>query len=82
MNFSTPQAEQHYNYLKEKYKKITLIKPELATEMSISVSTINLYIAKGYGIPNYSKIGNAKNASVRFNILDVAEFLSQTIKTA
>ncbi len=82
MNFTNPQTEQHYNYLKEKYQKATLIKRELANEMSVSVSTINNCISKGYGIPNYSKIGDSKNASIRFNIFDVAEFLSQTTKTA
>jgi len=82
MNFTNPQAEQHYNYLKEKYKKATLKKSELANEMSISLSSINNYIARGYGIPNYSKIGQSKNAIIRFNIIDVAEFLSQTTETA
>ena len=82
MNFTNPQAEQLFNHLSGAYKKLTLNKAELANEMGVSESTINLYISKGYGIPNYSKIGNAKNGSVRFNLLDVAEFLSHTIKTA
>jgi len=82
MILSNPQAEQLCNYLSDKYKKLTLNKAELANEMGMSQSSINNYISKGYGIPNYRKIGNSKNASVRFNIIDVAEFLSQTIKTA
>ena len=82
MNFTNPQAEMHFNYLSEKYKKLTLNKAELSHEMSVSQSSINGYIAKGYGIPNYSKIGNGKNGAVRFNIFDVAEFLAHTIKTA
>ena len=54
----------------------------MAHELGISYSTIDGYIAKGYGIPNYKKLGKAKNAKVVFNIIDVAKFLSETIKTA
>jgi predicted DNA-binding transcriptional regulator AlpA len=71
-----------YNDLKDRYGKATLSKAEMAKELGISYSTIDGYIAKGYGIPNYKKLGKAKNAKVIFNIIDVAEFLSQTIKTA
>jgi predicted DNA-binding transcriptional regulator AlpA len=78
----TPQQEQIYNDLKDRYKKSTLSKRELATELGISYSTIDGYISKGLGIPNYKKLGTAKNAKVIFNIIDVSEFLSQTIKTA
>ena len=71
-----------YNDLKERYGKATLSKREMANELGISYSTIDGYIAKGYGIPNYLKLGKAKNAKVVFNIIDVATFLSQTIETA
>ena len=78
----TPQQELIYNDLKSRYNKLTLSKKEMASELGISYSTIDGYIAKGYGIPNYKKLGTAKNAKVVFNIIDVSEFLSQTIKTA
>lgn len=78
----TPQQELIYNDLKSRYNKSTLSKKEMATELGISYSTIDGYISKGYGIPNYKKLGTAKNAKVVFNIIDVSEFLSQTIKTA
>ncbi len=78
----TIQQELIYQDLKERYKKATLSKREMAHELGISYSTIDLYISKGYGIPNYKKLGTAKNAKVIFNIIDVSEFLSQTIKTA
>ena len=81
MNFTNPQAEQLCKYLSDKYKKLTLNKSELANEIGISESSINLNISKGLG-PNYIKLGTSKNASVRFNIIDVAEYLSQTVKTA
>ncbi len=76
------QQELIYNDLKTRYKKSTLSKAEMAHELGISYSTIDGYIARGFGIPNYKKLGKAKNAKVIFNIIDVSEFLSQTIKTA
>ena len=76
------QQELIYQDLQTRYKKSTLSKREMATELGISYSTIDGYMAKGYGIPNYKKLGTAKNAKVVFSIIDVATFLSQTIKTA
>jgi len=78
----TTQQQIIYNDLKERYKKATLSKKEMANELGISYSGIDNYIAKGYGLPNYKKLGNAKNAKVIFNISDVAIFLADTIKTA
>lgn len=76
------QQELIYNDLKERYGRVTISKREMAHELNISYSTIDGYIAKGYGICSYKKLGTAKNAKVIFNIIDVSEFLSQTIKTA
>lgn len=75
------QAEKLYVYLQKKYKRAVISKSEMAEELGISNSTLDLYIAKGTGLPNYKKLGKAKNAKVVFNLIDVAEFLSQTIKT-
>jgi len=75
------QREKLYEYLQKKYKRAVLSKSEMADELGISNSTLDLYIAKGTGLPNYKKLGKAKNAKVVFNLLDVADFLSQTIKT-
>ena len=82
LKFTNPQTELVYQDLKSRYNKATLTKKELANEFTVSTSTIDLYISKGIGIPNYKKLGTAKNAKVIFNIVDVAEYLSQTIKTA
>ncbi|KAB7884976.1 hypothetical protein [Poseidonibacter ostreae] len=82
LKFTNPQTELVYQDLKSRYNKATLTKKELANEFTVSTSTIDLYISKGIGIPNYKKLGTAKNAKVVFNIIDVAEYLSQTIKTA
>ena len=78
----TDHQQSIYNDLKERYGKATLSKSEMAKELGVSYSTIDSYIAKGFGIPNYKKLGTAKNSKVVFNIIDVAEFLSQTIKTS
>jgi len=82
MEFQNPQTQLMYQDLKSRYNKATLTKKELAKEFTVSISTIDLYISKGIGIPNYKKLGTAKNAKVVFNIIDVAEYLTQTIKTA
>ena len=68
--------------LKERYNKSTLTKKELAHELSLSVSSINNYIGQGYGLPEYRKIGKAKNGTVVFPIICVAEYISNTIKVA
>lgn len=75
------QKERLYEYLLKKYQRAVISKVEMANELGISSSTLDLYIAKGTGLPNYKKLGKAKNAKVVFNLLDVANFLTKTIKT-
>ncbi|MDD2790929.1 MAG: hypothetical protein PHU40_09735 [Sulfurimonas sp.] len=75
------QKERLYEYLLKKYQRAVISKVEMANELGISSSTLDLYIAKGTGLPNYKKLGKAKNAKVVFNLLDVADFLTKTIKT-
>ncbi|MDD3497820.1 MAG: hypothetical protein PHH92_10600 [Aliarcobacter skirrowii] len=75
------QKEQLYKYLTQKYKRTVINKVEMAFELGISNSTLDLYIAKKIGLPNYKKLGDSKNSKVIFNLLDVADFLTQTIKT-
>jgi len=71
-----------YNDLQSRYKRATINKREIANELGVSPSTVDLYISKGYGLPNYKKLGTAKNATIRFSVVDVANFLSQTTKVA
>lgn len=68
-----------YDYLKSKYKRITIGKKELAHELGISMSTLDLYISKNMGIPRYKKLGNKANSRVVFNISDLAQFLTENI---
>jgi len=74
-------TELIYKYLQTKYKRATIGKKELASELGVAPSTIDLYMSKGMGIPPYRKLGEARNAKVIWNIVDIAEYLTQTIKT-
>jgi len=78
MNLIDTIQQQLYS----KYKRLTLSKSEVAQEMGIGLSTLNKYMAEGMNLPNYKKIGTAKNSRVIFNVADVAEFLADTIKVA
>jgi len=75
-------AKLIYEDLRTRYNKAVIGKKELANELGVSLSTIDNYIHRGIGIPPYKKLGTAHNARVVFNLVDVANFLSQTIKTA
>jgi predicted DNA-binding transcriptional regulator AlpA len=77
-----PTTKLIYEDLKSRYNRAVISKKDLAKELGVSLSTIDNYIHRGYGIPPYKKLGTANNARVVFNIVDVASFLAQTIKTA
>ena len=68
--------EATYSYLKSKYNRTVIGKKELAQELNIAPSTLDLYLSKGIGIPRYKKLGTAKNARVVFNLFDIAVFLN------
>lgn len=58
------------------------IKKELAEELGYRVSAINYYIGKGINLPNYKKFdGKGNGGRVIFPLIEVAIFLSNTIKT-
>jgi len=60
----------------------TLTKKELAQVLKVSVSSINNYIVKGEGIPEYTKVGTGKNGKVLFPVVNVADYLSNTVSVA
>lgn len=60
------QRDKLYKYLNQKYKRSVINKVEMAFELGISNSTLDLYIAKGIGIPNYKKLGSAKKFKSNF----------------
>jgi len=69
-------TEQTYKYLKSKYNRVIINKKELARELNIAKSTLDLYISQGIGIPKYKKATKAKNGRLLFNIYDVAIYLN------
>lgn len=63
------------------YCKVLFNKLDLSRLMGVSISYIDKSLARGYGIPNYKKLGHLSNSKILFPINDVAEFLSATTKT-
>ena len=81
-NFTSQKSIDLYNELKLDGYKSLINKKEYAEIIGCSLSAVDNYISKGYGIPNYKKLGHQKNAKVLFLLKDVSEFLtSQTIRT-
>lgn len=72
-------ADQTYKDLHKKYNKQTLTKIEMAQELGVALSTLSNYLASGRNLPNYIKLGEAKNARVLFPLREVADFLSQNL---
>ena len=68
--------------LQSRYKKSTLNKKELSHELGISISSINSYIVKGCGIPEYIKVGKGKGGKILFPVINVVDYLSNTIKVS
>ena len=67
-----------YKELQQKYNRMAISKSEMSNELGVSNSTLDLYISKREGLPNFKKLGTAKNARVIFNLIDVANFLADT----
>jgi len=61
---------------------LNLTKKDLSKVLKVSVSSINTYIVKGEGIPEYVKVGTGKNGKVLFPVVNVVDYLSNTIKVA
>jgi hypothetical protein len=75
-------SKKIFEDLSERYNKSTLTKQELANELGVSINTINAYIVKKCGIPEYVKVGTGKNGKVLFPVVNVVDFLSNTVKIA
>jgi hypothetical protein len=68
-----------YTYLVGKYNRTVIGKQDLAQELGIASSTLDLYMQRGYGAPRYKKLGTKANSKVVFNLVDVAKFLSSNM---
>ncbi len=75
-------AEAIYSELREEGYPLLISKKQYSQIINCSVSSVDNYIREGYGCPDYKKMGKAKNAKVLFSLIDVANYLAQTIKTA
>ena len=75
------EKELHEDFT-NRYNKSTLTKNELANELGVSVSSINKYISEGSGIPEYIKLGTGRNGKVLFPVVNVVDYLSNTIKVS
>ncbi len=82
-NLSTQAAQLTFDDLRSAGYELNVNKKEYAEIARCSISAVDNYIKKGYGIPSYKKIGHQRNARVLFSLRDVAEYLAaQTVKTA
>jgi len=80
--FTNQNAQDLYNELKHDGYKSLINKKEYAEIIGCSVSAVDNYISKGYGVPDYKKLGHQKNAKVLFSLKDVAEYIcSKTVLT-
>ncbi len=81
--FTSPEAQTIFDDLFALGYPMQVNKKLYAEIAGCSVSAVDNYIAKGYGTPNYRKIGHQRNARVLFSLRDTAEYLAaQTIQTA
>ncbi|WP_415408244.1 hypothetical protein ACLHDG_06740 [Sulfurovum sp. CS9] len=82
ITLTNPTAQSIYEELQAAGYKVNVNKRQYAEIIGCSVSGVDNYIAKGYGVPNYRKIGHQRNARVLFSLRDVAEYLAaQTVVT-
>ncbi len=82
ITLTSQSAQNLYDELKLDGYKSLINKKEYAEIIGCSLSAVDNYISKGYGVPNYKKLGHQKNAKVLFSLREVAEFIiSQTVKT-
>ena len=71
-----PEAQRIYNELRMEYG-IHATKKEYAKIIKSSLSTVDHYLSKGYGIPSHIKLGTKQNSKVLFLVRDIAEFLAE-----
>lgn len=77
-----PSKFDKYIILLKKDFGYNLSKSKLAILLDISEQTIDRRIKEGINIPNFIRSGEGKRASYIFPIIEVAQFLSNTVKIA
>lgn len=58
--------------------KQSLNRQETAKALGIGVSTLDLRIKEGRNLPEYIKIGDAKNSRIVFTLVAIAQFLANS----
>ena len=62
--------------LQEKYMRATLTRKEVATELGLSLRTIDNMIKDGGVLPQPLRLGEGKKPTVRFRLIDIANFIA------
>lgn len=76
------EAEALYSELTKQGHPMFISKRQYAEIAGCSLGTVDNRIKLGYGLPEYKKMGDAKNAKVMFSLISVANFFaSKTIQT-
>ena len=76
------EAQFIFDELRKDYP-LFVSREEYAEIIGVSVSTVASRVKAGYGLPNYRRAGDWRNAKIIFNLRDVAEFMAgETVKTA
>ena len=65
-----------FNQLKAEGYPLLINKLQYSKIIGCSISSIDNYMRAGTNLPNYKKMGTAKNARVLFNLRDVANFIA------
>lgn len=69
-------TKDYVQLLYTKYKKMTLTRKELASEIGISLSKLEKLIAEDMLHIKYKRLGNAQKAPYVFPLIEVASFLA------
>jgi len=62
--------------LEKRFNSFYLTKKQLAEVMSCSLSTIDNLLKNEINIPRHVKFGKGNKSSIRFTIVDIADFLT------
>lgn len=69
--------------LTSKFPKSVLSKKDLASELGVSVSTINNYIGKGgESLPRSIKLGTGLNGKVLYPVMNVVDYLCERVRVS
>jgi len=70
------EAKAFYSELRAEGYSLLISKKQYASIARCSISTVDNKIKLGYGLPNYKKMGSAKNSTILFNLIDIANYFT------